>query len=284
MILRKSAFTLTELLVVIAIISVLAALLLPSLDNAIELSRRTVCASNERQIYLAAGCYASDADDRLPYRISTGFIYDSYTFSYYASPLSEPVRRFLDIYLNLPTGQYLAFPNTNNVMYCPSMKTPHTAAMDTDWPNRAAYSFRAFGMFSNGMCQGMRVGTTRFSVVGTPGPLGGKAFLLEHTWLPGGAYAPTDGYNGNNHAWQGSNALVGDGSARWVDIADHAGSGNSCYPKMYYTQTYELYTPMPIATVATQGVAAYPPNGTTYGWNHQPEYWNPNRKLFGYAR
>ena len=44
------AFTLVELLVVIAIISILAAMLLPSLARAREYARNAVCMSNLRQI------------------------------------------------------------------------------------------------------------------------------------------------------------------------------------------------------------------------------------------
>src|SRR5262245_44170702 len=60
------AFTLIELLVVIAIIAVLAALLLPSLSKARESGRRSACASNLRQIILAALLYADERDQRFP--------------------------------------------------------------------------------------------------------------------------------------------------------------------------------------------------------------------------
>ena len=60
---RQSAFTLVELLVVIAIIAVLAALLLPSLRNAKEQSKRAWCASNERQLGQAMFMYADDFND-----------------------------------------------------------------------------------------------------------------------------------------------------------------------------------------------------------------------------
>jgi len=59
-------FTLIELLVVIAIVAVLAAMLLPALSSARERTRRTVCASNERQIYLYLGIYSGDNHGRLP--------------------------------------------------------------------------------------------------------------------------------------------------------------------------------------------------------------------------
>ncbi len=62
----QAGFTLVELLVVMTIITLLAAMLLPALEKAMSVARKTCCANNERQVGLALQGYSSDYAEYLP--------------------------------------------------------------------------------------------------------------------------------------------------------------------------------------------------------------------------
>jgi prepilin-type N-terminal cleavage/methylation domain-containing protein/prepilin-type processing-associated H-X9-DG protein len=63
---RLRAFTLVELLVVVAIITILMALLLPSIGKARDTAQQVKCMSNLRQVGVALYSYLSVEEQRLP--------------------------------------------------------------------------------------------------------------------------------------------------------------------------------------------------------------------------
>jgi len=64
---RKKAFTLVEVLVVISVVSLLMAIMLPSLGRARGLGRGLLCRSNLRQLAIAAQMYAQTYDEYYPF-------------------------------------------------------------------------------------------------------------------------------------------------------------------------------------------------------------------------
>ncbi|MBN2713516.1 MAG: type II secretion system protein [Planctomycetes bacterium] len=57
---RRFGFTLVELLVVIAVITVLAAMLMPALQKALDSARLVACMSNLKQVYLSCASYGEE--------------------------------------------------------------------------------------------------------------------------------------------------------------------------------------------------------------------------------
>ena len=104
---RLRAFTLVEILVVITIVGILASLLIPALQKAMEKGATGVCMSNQRQIGLALLSCAKDNQGRLPnvYTIIGNSVQDQWR---------DKIRE----YANLPVGKYAG----RDSLRCPSAK------------------------------------------------------------------------------------------------------------------------------------------------------------------
>ena len=110
---------------VIAIITVLAALLTPALDEALEAGRRATCASNLHQIGVGVTSYARDHDGNLPRHWS----HSDATLSPAATQMAYweggwPVKNGVRATFTLAPLAFLDYVSFAQVFYCPSQRYP----------------------------------------------------------------------------------------------------------------------------------------------------------------
>lgn len=116
---RVKAFTLIEVLVVVAIIALLISILLPSLRQAREVARMTVCQTHLKEIGTAMAMYMVDSKDQLPGPIHPMFLR-------YPEQASGTNKFIMDGYINTRLRRYFSEKThgkgstTSQVGTCPS--------------------------------------------------------------------------------------------------------------------------------------------------------------------
>jgi prepilin-type N-terminal cleavage/methylation domain-containing protein/prepilin-type processing-associated H-X9-DG protein len=145
----RKAFTLIELLVVIAIIGLLIAMLLPAIQAAREMARRSQCTNNLRQIGLALHNFESGRrhfpagyQASMPYADGAADTSPGWGWATAILPLIEENAVFKRINLTLPVGDSGSSPAVRSIIplfRCPTDIIPDAAfAMNDDLGNTVA--------------------------------------------------------------------------------------------------------------------------------------------------
>ena len=134
---RGDGFTLIELLVVIAIIALLIAMLMPSLREAKEIARRTICQSNLHHVGVGVVMYSNDFDGAVPLHMTNHGGGPSMPWTTYAAYWEGgwPVIRGVRPIFNLAILEVLDLIPDPRILYCPSMDNPrHTfETFEREW-------------------------------------------------------------------------------------------------------------------------------------------------------
>ncbi|HOK55931.1 MAG TPA: prepilin-type N-terminal cleavage/methylation domain-containing protein [bacterium] len=123
---KEKGFTLIELLVVIAIIAILAAMLLPALDQARKRAQIATCMSNLKQIYVALSMYRNDYDKYFP------TAYEPRANSCSAS-LTLLTGQY--VYYNSPTKEGPDYLKNYSLFICPASSRTQSPTGVADWMN-----------------------------------------------------------------------------------------------------------------------------------------------------
>lgn len=166
---NKQAFTLIELLVVIAIISLLASILLPSLQQAQELAKATVCISNMRAIGSSCHMFSYEYNGELPVQEPNSPWYPQMAKGY-AAPGT-----WMHLGLLYATG-CIENPET---FYCPAMPLEAYQYNTTRnrWDGREVFTGYYYYLRKGFVATG-----TSWHVRSTLDELGNKTFLIDNVY------------------------------------------------------------------------------------------------------
>jgi len=169
---KTRAFTLIELLVVISIISLLVAILLPSLQSARESARGIRCSSNQRQVGIAMSSWLADRDS----------LYPSYFYNLYSGSGSLASADRLLWGDALDDYDYLA--DAAGLLACPSFAEGNVL------PNTANPSWASFNTSHYGYNY-RHIGSSLLALPADPARAGKPAYA-EGIVKPSATYLVTD--------------------------------------------------------------------------------------------
>ncbi|MDD2711220.1 MAG: type II secretion system protein [Verrucomicrobiae bacterium] len=213
-----ASFTLIELLVVIGILSLLMALLSPSLSAAREKARQTQCLNNMRQFHLATQLYMSNWEGKImPNGANVGG-WDQWNSDYTV------------------TEKFLGGGFFKKTLVCPTAEKAYLRPLTGNTSITCTYSINAdFGYYETGDSHTI---TSESQIQNNPAQLvylidGAQAVVsgLTYAWCNPGCWnlAPGNIYVfwGHNH---GANAVFWDGHGSWVE-QDSLSNAVNMYPK-----------------------------------------------------
>ena len=224
---KRKGFTLIELLVVIAIISILAAMLLPSLSRAREQARRTSCKNNLKQLGLALIMYSNDYMGSFPtgsgshladltLLLSMGYAKDPNVFecpsaSFEAQAINLQAGATFGLGLGYAQdwdrvfyGMFAELANTGVAYSYDNMKR------DDDAPMVAVLADRQWALEGNEFVPGPWGGWVGYA------PDTNYRYADNITWeLPDNQNDSCFDNNSPNHEYEGQNVLYVDGHVAW---------------------------------------------------------------------
>ncbi len=132
---ESEAFTLVELLTVIAIISILAALLMPALEQAKARAKRIQCVGNQKEIGLAFHLFANDHGGKFPAQVSTN---DSGSLEFVVAGYQMPGPFYFSYQHFRPLASSLITPK---LLVCPADLARWPAASFSQFNNNSNLSY-----------------------------------------------------------------------------------------------------------------------------------------------